>query len=87
VTSVAVSLVRPQGSLADLVRPRNRQARACRYRVAVVRREGGTVFLINGEAYLLRDAAKVLGMKPRTLAKRVERGTPLSKPVQSRARE
>lgn len=50
-------------------------------RVKLFGRHRKRIFVINGEPYLTKEAAELLGMKQRTLEKRVERGTDLFKPV------
>lgn len=39
------------------------------------------IIVIDGEPYPPAVAAKMLGMKPRTLEKRMDRGSDLTKPV------
>jgi transcriptional regulator with GAF, ATPase, and Fis domain len=39
-----------------------------------------TIVVIDGEPYLMAGAAQVLGLKPKALAKRLQRGSSLSRP-------
>lgn len=50
--------------------------------VELRRRPGRIIVMIDGQPYLGTEAAAKLGMKPKTLAKRIERGTRLTKPLQ-----
>lgn len=55
--------------------------------VVVLRRYGRKIFVVNGQPCMAREAAKQLGLRPKTLEKRVERGAwgaDLSKPAQPR---
>lgn len=45
-----------------------------------------TLFNVNGRLCFLSDAAKSLGLTPKALQKRVERGTDLKKPPRPRNR-